>query len=209
MLHRARERGDRPEAERAWRLIVEAELERVRGLVLGYRNSVLPGGRIPAADVDDVAANVFIRLHDKSGALKGHAAGQLRAFMRTATDFTCRDYVRVFVADDKHRGGSLDAEAGAGVGNRAASDRALARLAEHLAADDDEAEIARAIIHPALALVDEDKRAVLVMSEAGYTVKEMMERFGISQANVHQRRRRGLTQLRDAISELAGEDVNE
>ncbi|MDO9355038.1 MAG: sigma-70 family RNA polymerase sigma factor [Solirubrobacteraceae bacterium] len=204
MLHGARDRGDRGEALRAWRLIVEAELERVRGIVRGFRSSALPGGRVPAADVDDVAADVFMRLHDKSHKLGGRSVGELRAFMRTATQYTCRDYVRAYVTEHQRRGGSFDAEPGSSA--RAASELALTRLTEQLASDDDDAEIARAIIHPALALVDDDKRGVLVMTESGYTVEEMMERFGISRDNVYQRRRRGLNQLRDAIRELSGED---
>src|SRR5690349_8769426 len=98
MLHRARESGDRDEAVRLWRRIVEAELERVRGLVRGFQHAALPGGRVPAADVDDVVADVFVRLHDKSDVLQGRSVGELRVFMRTATKYTCLDYVRSFVA---------------------------------------------------------------------------------------------------------------
>jgi RNA polymerase sigma factor (sigma-70 family) len=212
MLHGARRRGDRDEALRAWRRIVEAELERVRGIVRGFGHDVLRGNRIPAADVDDVTADVFGRLHDRSDALQGRSVGELRVFMRTAAKYACLDDVRAHVTDDQRRGGSLDAdaeaeaEAGARAGGRDATDRALTQLAEQLASDDEDAEIARAIIHPALALVDDDKRGVLVMTESGYSVEEMMERFGISRDNVYQRRRRGLQQLRAAIRELAGDD---
>ncbi|MBJ7471608.1 MAG: sigma-70 family RNA polymerase sigma factor [Solirubrobacteraceae bacterium] len=204
MLHGARDRGDRAEAARLWLLILVAELERVRGLVGAFRHESLPGGRIPAADVDDVVHEVFLRLHDKAGSLKGRSPGELRSFMRTATGFACRDYVGRHVRDDQHRHGSLDAASADGAPT--STDRELAALVERLAADDDEALIAREIVHPALALVDPDKRMVLVMDQSGYSTPEIVERLGISRDTVYQRRRRGNQQLHAAIRELAGED---
>lgn len=204
MLHRARNNGDRDEARRLWLLIVVAELERVRGLVRAYRHDALPGGRIPAADVDDVAHNVFVRLHNKIDTLKGRSIGELRKFMSAATEFTCLDYVRVHVREDRRRGESLNDDQQPAASR--ASDRALGLLAERLAADDEEAMIAREVIHPALALVDPNKRSVLVLDQEGFTVEEIMERLGISRDNVYQLRRRGLKQLSNAIRELAEEN---
>lgn len=206
MLHGARDRGDRAEAERAWKLIVTAELERVRGIASAFRHQALPGGWIPQADVDDVTHDVFLRLHDKVDSLQGRSVGELRAFMRKATEYTCRDYVARHVKGDQRRAGSLDA--GATDLGRAATDHALGQLAEQLARDDEEAQFARAVVHPALALVDPDKRSVLIMVEAGFETEEIVERLGISRDTVYQRKRRGLLQLADAIRELAGEDAD-
>jgi RNA polymerase sigma factor (sigma-70 family) len=205
MFHSARERGDRTEAHRLWVTIVAAELERVLGIARGFRNAALPGGRIPEADISDVAQDVFIRLHEKIDTLRGRSIGELRNFMRTATDFACRDYLHKHIQDDQRRAGSLDEDAAT---RRSTSNRALSDLAEQLAASDEEALIAREIIHPALALVDEDKRMVLVMDQQGYPTAEIMERLGIRRDAVYQRRKRGMKQLREAIQELAGEDVS-
>lgn len=204
MLHHARDRGDRPGAERLWREILLAELPRVRGIVASYRDPVLPDSRIPRDDLDDVVQEVFLRLHDKIGNLKGKSVGELRNFMRSATGFACLDYKDRHVRDDKRRFGSID-ELRAD-GGPTSTDHELARLAERLAADDEEALIAREILHPALALIDPDKRMVLVMDSRGCPIGEIMETVGISRDAVYQRRKRGLDQLRDAIRELAGED---
>ena len=205
MLHGARDRGDREQARELWLRIVVAELERVRGIVRAYEHHALPGGRVPRDEVDDVAQDVFLRLHDRVDSLKGRSIGELRKFMSTATKYACLDYVDAHIRADKHRGGSLDAGADGVHGGRA-SDRALAELAAQLAADDDAAQIARAVVHPTLALVDDNKRAVLILTLDGCDVPEIQERLGLSRDNVYQLRKRGLKQLGEAIRELAEED---
>ncbi len=82
----------------------------------------------------------------------------------------------------------------------------LDELAARAAAADEEAVEAQAMVHAALVEVDPDKRAVLVMDQAGYSNAEIEEQLGLSRDAVYQRRRRGLLQLRDAIRELAEED---
>lgn len=204
MLHGARDRDDRAEAKRAWEQIVLAELERVRGIVVLYRHDSLPGGRIPAADVDDVVQRVFLRLHERVDAFRGRSVGELRNFMRTAANYACLDHVGMVVRDEQRRAGSLDAGAD---DPQAVSRELLDRLAASYAAADESAELAAAVIHPALAEVDDDKRSVLVMTEAGFTVAEIQERLGISRDAVYQRRRRGLQQLRAAIREQTEDDL--
>lgn len=203
MLHNARSRGDGDAAAHAWRQIVLAEIERVRGLVGQYRHDALPNGRIAEAEIDGVVTDVFIRLHQRVEAFKGGSVGELRNFMRTAADFACRDYVRRTVTDERRQAGSFDADR-EGLG--ALSAQVLDELATRAAAADEEADEAQAMVHAALVEVDPDKRAVLVMDQAGYTVAEIQERLGLTRDAVYQRRRRGLLQLRDAIRELAEED---
>ncbi len=205
-LHGARERGDDAAAKAAWRRILEAELPRVRGIIAAFRHEALPGGKIPAADRDDVTTAVFMRLHEKSGSLRGQSVGELRTFMRTATDFACRDYLRAHVREDRHRGGSLDSGGAEGFGPSAATQQGLAKLAAELAEQSEHADVHRAMVHVALADVAEDKRVVLVMDAAGYSVEEITERLGISRDNVYQRRKRGLAQLGRAIRERAEKD---
>lgn len=203
MLHSARQRGDRAEAAKVWERILLAELQRVRGMASSFRRDGLPGsgGRIPAADVDDIVIGVFFRLQANSETLRGQSIGELRNFMRKATTYVCLDYVREHVRRDKPQVGSLDDDAG-----RVDIDRALRRHAEELSADGMEADLAREVIHQALAFVDDDKRMILVMDQFGYTIDEITERTGIGRDNVYARRSRGLKQLGRAIRELNGED---
>lgn len=203
MLRDARSRGDGDAAAHAWRQIVLAEIERVRGLVGQYRHEALPGDRIAGADTDAVVTDVFLRLHQRIDAFKGGSVGELRNFMRTATDFACRDYVRRMVTDERRQAGSFDADRD---GPGAISAQVLDELAARAAGADEEAGEAQAMVHAALGQVDPDKRAVLVMDQAGYSVAEIQEQLGLTRDAVYQRRRRGLLQLRDAIRELAKED---
>lgn len=203
-LHRARARGDADAARRAWHELVAAELPRVRGIARGFRHHALPGGRIPAADIDDLASDVFLRLHRHVGALRGETTGELRAFLRRATTFVCQDHVARHVRDDRRRAASLDDDAPA---TAAARDLALARLAEQFAGAREEQRDDRALVHAALSEVDPEKRAVLVMDQAGLPIDEIMQRLGIGRDAVYQRRRRGLLQLGRAARELLDEEV--
>lgn len=202
MLHDARRRGDRDEARRAWLMLVQAEVERVRAIARAFRADGLPGGRIPATDVDDVVQEVFVRLHGKVDGLRGESVGELRAFMRTAATYACQDYLRRHVTDDRRRAGSLDAEPDE---PSALAGPALDQLIERLAAADQAGE-ARALVHEALADVSPTSRAVLVMDQAGVPTEEIAQRLEISRDAVYQRRRRGLKELREAIQERAEDD---
>jgi RNA polymerase sigma factor (sigma-70 family) len=204
MLHDARRRGDREAAERAWQQIVLAELERVRGIVRCFRDPSLPDGRIAESDIDDVVQHVFLRLHERVDGLRGESVGELRSFMRTAANYACLDHLRRVITDDQRRAGSLDAAAQE---PSAVSRAALDRVVAELAVDNEETEAARAMVHRALAEVDFDKRAVLVMDQAGYPIEEIQERLELSRDAVYQRRRRGLKQLREAILEMVQEDA--
>jgi RNA polymerase sigma factor (sigma-70 family) len=203
LLHEARRRGDRGVAEQAWQQIVLAEIERVRGLVVTFRYDELPGGRIADADADEVVHEVFLQLHRRIELLRGHGVGELRSVLRTATTYACLEHVDRTVQGEQRGAGSLDA----GADDHGAIARGLLdRLAAEYA-DEDSAELAGAMIHPALAEVDDDTRAVLVMTEAGFAPAEIGERLGLSRDAVDQRRARGFAQLREAIREQAEEDL--
>lgn len=198
MLHDARDRGDAAGALRAWRMLLTAEYSRVQALVRGFRHPSLPGQRIPSADCDDVAQNVFIRLNGKAGTLQGRSVGELRKFMSKATSYACLDYVDHHVRDDRRRGAAIDAEGDAGTRG---VETAMRRLADQLAADADTSLEARAEVHEALAEVDDNKRAIIVLDLQGIETPEIAERLGLTAANVYQRRRRGLKQLKEALRE--------
>ena len=94
LLRDARARGDRAAPSAAWARIVVAEIERVRGILRAFQHDALPGGRIPREQIDDVARDVFVQVHERSGTFSGHSVGELRAFMRTAAGLTARRSAR-------------------------------------------------------------------------------------------------------------------
>jgi len=203
MLHGARHRGDRDQALEIWQRIVLSELERVRGIVRAYRHEQLPQQRVRDADVDDVVSTVYLRLHGRVDTLRGEHVGELRNFMRTAAGYACLDYLHGVVREEQRRAGSLDAtgeERGAVAGN------SLERFALEAFEAGDAADRASEVIHAGLAMVDDDKRAVLVMQAAGCSMLEIQQRLHLSRDAVYQRRRRGLLQLGDAVRGLTEED---
>ncbi len=182
-------------------MLVQAEVERVRAIARAFRADGLPGGRIPATDVDDVVQEVFVRLHGKVDDLRGESVGELRAFMRTAATYACQDYLRRHVTDDRRRAGSLDAEPDE---PSALAGPALDQLIERLAAADQAGE-ARALVHEALA--DVSPTSCRARDGSGRRAnEEIAQRLEISRDAVYQRRRRGLKELREAIQERAEDD---
>lgn len=192
-LGEARERGDQQAAAAAWRAIADAELERVRGLVGGFRDPRLPGGRFEAAQIDGVVLESFARVHARIGRLRGHGVGELRALVRTATAHVCLERAQRAAGDDP------DPDASAAILDALAARYATPELAE----------FAGAMVHPALAEVDDDVRAVLVMTQAGYARAVIAERLGLDPGDVDAQRRRGLLQLHEAAREMAEEELLE
>lgn len=205
MLHRAREDGDAERALRIWRLIVSAELPRVRAIVGAFRDPSLPGGRVPLSDRDDLTQDVFVRLHNKSGQLTGSSVGELRSFMATVTKYACLDYVRRHVRDDMRRADAFDADDDQ---TSPAFRAAVERLTNDLASDRNRSCEARALVHEALIEVDDNKRRIIVMDLQGYSTDEIAADLGLSAENVYQRRRRGLKQLREALLERDVESLD-
>lgn len=193
----AREAQDRDGMKRAWHAFVLTELQRIAGIVATWTNANLPGGHVPHDAQDDVVDDALVRIL-KWLDLEGSSVGEAKAMVASHTNFALLEYMRRFVKDDAARAGSFDELAPAGDGPGA-----VAREAEEQAAgrapDDVERAAMRQAFEQALLHVDENKREVVVMRLGGLSGDEVAERLGITRANVDQRNRRGLEQLREAL----------
>jgi len=195
---RARRAGDEAVMRDAWKRLLASEWSAIRFFVARQRSDALPGGRLSEEDRDELTQAVVERLLEKLH-FRGDSIGELRAFLRTAAEFTFKDHVRRYVAEDQHRAGSLDEPAdgdrGPGTTWRAELD-AAGRTIDAL----EQGELRR-IYQEGLAAVDEDKREVVELMLAGWSAAEVAERVGISVDNVYQRNRRGLLQLRGFLKD--------
>jgi RNA polymerase sigma factor (sigma-70 family) len=195
----AREAQDRDAMKRAWGAFVATELQRIAGIVATWPNALLPGSRVPVEAQDDVVGDALVRILRWLD-LKGSSVGEARAMVASHTNYALLEYVRRYVKDDVGRAGSFDELAADGDGPGA-----IAREAEEQAAGraPDELELAaiRVSFERALKRVDENKREVVVMRLAGIPGDDVAGRLGISRANVDQRNRRGLEQLREALGD--------
>jgi RNA polymerase sigma factor (sigma-70 family) len=195
---RARTRGDGAAMHQAWTDLLTAEWARVRTIVQTFRDPSLPGGRVPEHDRDDVIHDAFVRL--QGILMKGSSIGEARAIVRTATTFALKEYVRQHVRHDKRRAGSFDETGPDGEGSSAFVLDAEVQVAEWSIDESELAEL-REAIDRALERVDDNKREVVLLMIQGYAAAEISGRLGISEANVYQLNRRGLTQLRDALKD--------
>lgn len=191
-LQAARAEGDEATVAAAWATIASAEIERIRGLVAGFRDGRLPGGRFAADDdVEQVVEDALARTRARIEQLHGYGVGEVRALVRAATAHAC-----------------IQRAAGvAPPGSEVSASSLDAIVAPYASAEF--AEFAGAMVHPALAEVDDDTRAVLVMIQAGSSVAQMAERLGITPDDVYARRRRGLRQLHEAARELSDEQLED
>jgi len=193
----AREAQDRDAMKRAWHAFVMTELQRVRSFVQTWFNPNLPGGYVPVDAREDVVGDALVRILRWLD-LEGSSIGEARKMVISHTNFALLEYMRQYVRDDIGRAGSFDEVApdgeGPGVVARDAEEQAARRTP-----DEHELAAIRVAFERALRQVDENKREVVVMRLAGIPGDEVAQRLGLSRANVDQRNRRGLEQLRDAL----------
>lgn len=195
----ARDAEDRDAMKRAWHAFVLTEIGRIRGIVASWSNALLPGGSVPIDDREDVVGDALHRLL-KWLDLKGSSIGEAKVMVASHTNYALLEFVRRYVKDDAKRAGSFDELAPDGDGPGA-----VARAAEEQVAgrgpDDIELAAMRHAFDEAIQQVDENKREVVVLRLAGVPGDEVAERLGLTRANVDQRNRRGLEQLRDALGD--------
>jgi RNA polymerase sigma factor (sigma-70 family) len=194
----ARRRNDRPAMSEAWRELLLAEWAGMQIMIAGKRHPDLPGGRVPREDRDEVAHQVWLRLHAWLK-LEGSSIGEVRAIIRQAVHFAVLDHMRAYVDDDAHRAGSFDEDA---AGDDASG--FLRQVEEELATrleDPLEASERSTAVGVALADLPEPRREVVVLRLCGYTSKEVAARLGLQPSNVDQIYSRGLKQLRVALKD--------
>lgn len=198
---RARDGGDRRRRLELWQELAVNQLDRVRSMVASFRFD--GGGSIAADDREDAVQEAFLRVNAMAENFRGATIGEFRVAVRTAVTNACLDFGRATLRHEKRRGGSLDepaSEDGSGsryeaaVARHSGEQEAAAREAER---DEERRAEEQSLVRAAIARVDnEGYRAVLELtfvdqlSGAGIAT-----RLGITEANVYQRRRRGLQKL--------------
>ncbi|MSW51706.1 MAG: sigma-70 family RNA polymerase sigma factor [Actinobacteria bacterium] len=198
----ARRRQDRSAMSETWRALLLVEWPRVAAMIALKRHEALPGGRVPTEDRDEIAHEVYLRLHDWLE-LEGSSIGEVRSIIRKSVHWAFLDHVRDHVDDDVHREGSFDTEDPTGDGPAAFVRRIEEELAHRLTDRFAQSEQAAAISDALDGLADQTQK-VVVLRLTGYRAREVAERLDLSPANVDQIYSRGLKQLQNALKDLRG-----
>ena len=179
----ARRAGDAAAAARHWTALVEANLDRVCGLVDLWAR----GGRLSADEREDATSLALVKLwrnmvHTFEGATMGEWVNATRA----CVEFACRDVQRRAARAHARTAPLEEDEAG---------DRQLAELAREQARRAEEAGEARSFVDWALPRLEPRRRAVLELTLEGVPADEIAARLDVSMPNLYQLRSRGLRDL--------------
>jgi RNA polymerase sigma factor (sigma-70 family) len=199
LFAQARDRGDRERAVQIWAQIVENHADRVIALVAAWRYPG-SGDRVQDVDRDEAVSLAFWKVGKKMvETFEGTTLPELRAAIKRAVDFACRDTLRRVAVYDRHHAGSLDEPAG--------EDSALSRYEEELADDggfeqlerqEEQATIAE-LLARALEQLPDKQRQVLELSLGSTTVPQIAAALDTSENNVHQLRSRGMRKLKEVL----------
>jgi RNA polymerase sigma factor (sigma-70 family) len=199
MFAKARDRGDRDRAVEIWAQIVQNHADRVIAMVSAwsYPGS---GDRVQPVDRDEAISRAFWKVGRKMvDTFEGETVPELRAAMRRAVDFACRDTLRHVATYDRHHAGSLDEPAGEG--------SVAGRYDAELGDDGGFAELDRAQqraeaadrVARALAQLPERNRQVLQLTLDERSVPEIAATLDTSEQNIHQLRSRGMKKLKEVL----------
>ena len=197
----ARDKGDRERAVKIWAQIVGRHADRVIAMVAVWRYPG-SGDRVQDKDRDEAVSLAFWKVGQKMvDTFEGTTLPELRAAIKRAVDFACRDTLRRVAAYEKHEAGSLDEQAG--------EDSALRRYEEELASDGGFDELERAEerreaadrIAAALKKLPDNMRQVLQLSLEGLTVPQIAAKLDTSNDNVYQLRSRGMRKLKEVLGD--------
>jgi len=199
MFAKARDRGERDRAAEIWAQIVHNHADRVIAMVSAwsYPGS---GDRVQPVDRDEAISRALWKVGRKMvDTFEGDTLPELRAAIRRAVDFACRDTLRHVATYDRHHAGSLDEPASEG----SSAGRYDAELADEggfgeLERSDERAEAAERVGR-ALAALPERNRQVLQLSLDGRTVQEIATALETSENNIHQLRSRGMKKLKEVL----------
>jgi RNA polymerase sigma factor (sigma-70 family) len=197
----ARDKGDRDRAVEIWAQIVGRHADRVFAMVAAWRYPG-SGDRVQDRDRDEAISLAFWKVGQKMvDTFAGTTLPELRAAIKRAVDFACRDTLRRVAAYEKHEAGSLDEPAG--------EDSALSRYEEELADDGGFHELERAEerreasdrVAAAFKKLPDTMRQVLELSLAGLSVPQIAAKLDTSNNNVHQLRSRGMKKLKEVLGD--------
>jgi RNA polymerase sigma factor (sigma-70 family) len=199
MFAKARDRGDRDRAAEIWAQMVHNHADRVIAMVSAWRYPG-SGDRVQPVDRDEAISRAFWKVGRKMvDTFEGDTVPELRAAMRRAVDFACRDTLRHVATYDRHHAGSLDEPAG----ENSSAGRYDAELADEggfaeLDRSQQRAEAADRVAR-ALAQLPERNRQVLQMTLDEQPVQQIAATLETSEQNVHQLRSRGMKKLKEVL----------
>jgi RNA polymerase sigma factor (sigma-70 family) len=198
----ARDKGDRDRAVEIWEEIVTRHFDRVVAMVSAWRYPG-SGDRVQEKDRDEAISLALWKVGKKLvGTFKGTTLPELRAAMKRAVDFACRDTLRRVGAYEKHQAGSLD--------EPASEDSNLSRYEEELSDEggfdeferNEERRSAAERVAAALKKVpSEDMRRVLELTLDGLEVAQIAAQLNTSKDNVYQLRSRGMKKLKEVLGD--------
>lgn len=197
----ARDTGDRERAVEIWEEIVIRHFDRVVSMVAAWRYPG-SGDRVQDKDRDEAISLALWKVGKKLvHTFKGSTLPELRAAIKRAVDFACRDTLRRVAAYEKHQAGSIDAPAG--------EDSDRSRYEEELADSGgfdeferrEEQRSAADRVARALTKLRENQRRVIELSLAGLDVPQIAAELSTSTANVHQLRSRGMKKLKEVLGD--------
>ena len=195
----ARDKGDRERAVEIWGQMVRRHADRVIAMVAAWRYPG-SGDRVQDKDRADAVSLAFWKVGQKMvDTFEGTTLPELRAAIKRAVDYACRDTLRRVAAHEKHEAGSLDEPAG--------EDSALSRYEEQLADDGGFHELERKQerqeaadrVGVALNKLPDNMRRVLQRTLDGATVPQIAAELNTSENNVHQLRSRGMKKLKEVL----------
>ena len=197
----ARDKGDRDRAVEIWEEIVTRHFDRVIAMVSAWRYPG-SGDRVQDKDRDEAVSLALWKVGKKLvDTFRGTTLPELRAAMKRAVDFACRDTLRRVGAYEKHQAGSLNETAG--------EDSSASKYEEELADDggfeaferDQERRSATERIAAALKKLPDNMRQVLELTLDGLDVPQIAAKLNTSKDNVYQLRSRGMKKLKEVLGD--------
>lgn len=195
----ARDHGDDPAARQLWGAIAVKLDDRLKVFVRSFVIPNTAGERLHPDDRDEAFQRARRRVWFKLGAtFKGVSVGELHNAARKATWYACVDVARERMKQEQRarraRRVATDDHDELDRLSRAQATRAFERAGE-LAELHDELDRAMARMNNAT------HREVLMLDRLGVPDDEIALQLGITTANVYQRRKRGLTTLKELLND--------
>jgi RNA polymerase sigma factor (sigma-70 family) len=197
----ARDQGNRERAVDIWAQIVGRHADRVIAMVAAWRYPG-SGDRVQDKDRAEAVSLALWKVGKKLvNTFKGTTLPELRAAMKRAVDFACRDTLRRVAAYEKHQAGSLNEPAG--------EDSNTSRYEDELADDggfeafdrEQEQRSAAERVAAALKKLPDNMRQVLELTLDGLDVPQIAAKLNTSKDNVYQLRSRGMKKLKEVLGD--------
>ncbi|MCW3015355.1 MAG: hypothetical protein JWO02_2447 [Solirubrobacterales bacterium] len=195
----ARDHGDDPTARQLWGAIAVKLDDRLKVFVRAFVIPRTAGERLGRDDRDEAFQRARKRVWFKLGAtFRGVSVGELHNAARTATWYACADVARERMKQEQRsrraRKAPGDDHDDLDRLSRAQATRTFERAVQVAELKD---ELDRAMAR----MKNPSHREVLMLDRLGVPDDEIAQRLGITTANVYQRRKRGLTNLKELLND--------